>query len=75
MADGDRKADEGRVGPYAAYEGSRVWQALRKGLDDLEKNGDIRITTERKLVIGYLSKLLVKRHVAQHSKGTRKKGK
>lgn len=58
--------------PYAAYEGSEVWRALRKCLDDLEKNGDIEVKTDRRLVIGYMSKLLVKRHVAQHSKGTRK---
>ena len=66
---------EKREHPYKAYEGSNVWQAVRKAINDLEKNNDITLTTERSLVIGYISKILVKHKVARHSKGVKKQEK
>ena len=57
---------------FQPYEGSKVWKAVGKGLRDLEKDGLINMKVERRFVIGYLSKVLIKKHVAQHSKGTRK---
>jgi hypothetical protein len=44
--------------PYAKYEGSSTWRRVSKAVGDLEKNGDLEITTSRALVIGYICRRL-----------------
>lgn len=61
--------------PYKEYEGSKVWKAVAKAIRDLEGNDDLVLKELRPYVVGYICKVLVKRRVAQHSKGTRKRKK
>jgi hypothetical protein len=45
---------------YAQFAGSKLWKAIDKAIVDLEKNCDLRLTTNRELVIGYLCKEIAK---------------
>jgi hypothetical protein len=44
--------------PYSEFEDSVEWIALRRGIEALEQNGDITLTTAPTHVIGYLCKML-----------------
>ena len=44
--------------PYAAYEGRGLWKALDAELSALEANGDLKLTTARRYVIGALCRRL-----------------
>lgn len=50
--------------PYVKYENTKLWQAIDVGISDLEKNGDLKITTAREYVIGSLCKKIVTRNLA-----------
>jgi hypothetical protein len=45
--------------PYAAYEGSEIWQVLERAVDALVKNGDIKELTARRYIVGYLAHSVV----------------
>lgn len=40
--------------PYEGLEGTPLWQAIDRAVADLERNGDLRLTTARSHVIGRL---------------------
>jgi hypothetical protein len=44
--------------PYKAHEGTPQWQVLNEALDALVKNGDIKETTNRVYIVGYLCQAL-----------------
>lgn len=50
--------DPGSGFPYTAYEESMLWKVIDNQLAQLERNGDLQITTARQYVIGYLCKEL-----------------
>ena len=47
--------------PYVEFEGTMLWKAIDTGIASLEKNGDIKLTTERSYIIGSLCKRLVQK--------------
>ncbi len=48
------------VNPYQKYRETKLWRTIEKALEDLIKNQDISITTEKTYVIGYLCERLNK---------------
>lgn len=46
--------------PYMKYEGSPLWNVLDKAMDDLVENTDIKETTRREYIIGYLIECIAK---------------
>lgn len=42
--------------PYEIYRDSKIWDVVDKAVYELEKNQDIKVTTHRDLVIGFLTK-------------------
>ena len=42
--------------PYEEYVDNSLWQVVSKAIEDLVNNGDIKETTNRKYIIGYLCK-------------------
>jgi hypothetical protein len=47
--------------PYVEFENTMLWKAIDTGITDLEKNGDMKLTTERAYVVGFLCKRLVRK--------------
>ncbi|MBI1337367.1 MAG: hypothetical protein GC164_10445 [Phycisphaera sp.] len=47
--------------PYKRYEKSGIWKTLDKGIADLVNNGDVAEQTDRRYIVGYLTKLLLDR--------------
>jgi len=45
--------------PYKDLEGTELWKKVSQGIDDLVKNQDINITTQKEYVIGYLCKMII----------------
>ncbi|WP_133883975.1 hypothetical protein [Panacagrimonas perspica] len=43
---------------YSEFEGSSTWQVVSEALAALEKNKDLQLQTERRLVVGYICKQL-----------------
>lgn len=43
---------------YSQFEDTPLWRAVGAALDDLEANRDLALTTDRRLVIGFLVKSL-----------------
>ena len=54
----------GLVHPYAAFEGTPLWRAVKKALSDLEKNQDIELKEWHQYVVGYVCGSLSKAGVA-----------
>jgi hypothetical protein len=44
--------------PYEKYESSRIWKAIDDAISDLVDNGDVKETTRREYIVGYLCKKL-----------------
>ncbi len=40
--------------PYAKFEDTKLWSVLDKAIDDLVENRDIKETTNRRYIVGYL---------------------
>lgn len=47
-----------RKHPYTEYESTQLWQILDQGITDLVENNDLKETTSRVYIVGYLCKLL-----------------
>jgi hypothetical protein len=45
--------------PYEEFESSRVWKILDKAIGELVENNDIKETTRRAHIVGYLCKKLL----------------
>lgn len=45
--------------PYKDLEETEIWKKVSQGIDDLVKNQDINITTQKEYVIGYLCKMII----------------
>ncbi len=44
--------------PYEKYESSPIWKTLHSAIGDLVENGDVKETTRREYIVGYLCKQL-----------------
>jgi len=44
--------------PYSAFEKDPLWNIVKKAINDLEKNQDIKLRTPKKYVVGYLTKVV-----------------
>jgi hypothetical protein len=44
--------------PYKKYEGSLLWEQIKKSLHELEVNKDIAVKTSQYYIIGYLCQQL-----------------
>jgi hypothetical protein len=44
--------------PYKKYQSSPIWKILDHAIGDLVENGDVKETTRREYIVGYLSKKL-----------------
>jgi len=42
--------------PYTEYENTPLWITVDKSLSDLEQNQDIKLSTPKEYVIGYICK-------------------
>ena len=40
--------------PYVQFEGTKLWQDINKGLDDLIENQHLEETTPREYIVGHL---------------------
>jgi hypothetical protein len=40
--------------PYASLEGTAVWRAVERAIDDLVKNQDLTEQTPRHYIVGYI---------------------
>ena len=49
--------------PYTSYETTRAWSVVEKAIDDLIANRDIKETTNRSYIVGYLVQQLVEKRV------------
>ena len=49
--------------PYVAFEGTPVWRALKKAMEDLDENQDLELTEWHQYVVGYACKVLARRGV------------
>lgn len=46
--------------PYIKYENSLEWKVIHRGINELIKNKDLELQTEKKYIIGYLCMKLEK---------------
>jgi hypothetical protein len=60
--------------PYAKYEGSRLWKLLDRGISRLSKNGDIKESTARTHIVGYLCKAIVESGLVRSRSPKRTRG-
>jgi len=44
--------------PYDQYKDSPLWKTIEKAIDDLFENQDLKETTSRDLIVGYLVKCI-----------------
>ena len=42
--------------PYKEYEQTYLWELIDNAVNDLEKNQDIVLTTQKEYIIGYICK-------------------
>ena len=47
--------------PYSKFEDTDLWKAIDTALAELEKNGDVQLTTARRYVVGYLCQQLARK--------------
>ena len=40
--------------PYTEFEGTALWKAVDAALTELEQNRDVKLSTAREYVVGYL---------------------
>jgi len=54
--------------PYKEFEKTGLWKALNEGIRELVENQDLKETTRREYVVGYLCKVLTRRRDKLFSK-------
>jgi len=59
--------------PYEKYKGSNCWRLVEKAIGDLVKNEDIKETTARDYIVGYICKTLSKSSGRQQNKSKKAK--
>jgi hypothetical protein len=47
--------------PYVEFEKTGLWRALSNGISALVQNEDLKATTHRDYIVGYLCKVLTRR--------------
>jgi hypothetical protein len=55
-----KSASLGHRHPYTDYEADRLWPLIEKGVADLVENKDLVEKTERKYIVGYLCRVILK---------------
>lgn len=58
--------------PYKALEGSPTWERVDLAISALVKNGDLKETTRREYVVGYICKVLMADQERQPRRTVRK---
>ena len=53
--------------PYLEFENTSVWTILEKAINELEGNKDLKLTTPKEYVIGYVCKQLTEADVLNTS--------
>jgi hypothetical protein len=53
-----RTQPSNREHPYVLYEGTQHWELLSGAIEDLVKNSDLIVRTDRAYIVGYLCKIL-----------------
>ena len=54
--------------PYAEFEETGLWNALNEGIGRLVENQDLKETTPRVYIVGYLCEVLTRRRKTLFSK-------
>lgn len=47
--------------PYVEFENCEIWKVVESAIDDLVRNQDIKLTTSRDHVVGYLCRKIAAR--------------
>jgi hypothetical protein len=65
MGDNSRQMDRKTINnstegghPYRAFEGSPLWMKINRAVSALVRNGDIKETTRREYIVGYICKTI-----------------
>ena len=56
------------IHPYSKFENTKLWKTVNKAIDDLVENQDIKLTTPKEYVIGYLCKTIEMQNSAKNRK-------
>ena len=49
--------------PYQEFEGTKMWKKVNSAINALVKNGDIKETTGREYIVGYICKMIAPHRV------------
>jgi hypothetical protein len=49
--------------PYTEFEGTALWKAVDAALAELEQNQDIKLSTDRQRVVGYLCQQIARKKI------------
>ena len=55
--------------PYGEFEGTRLWATVDAAVAELAQNRDLRLTTAREYVIGYLCRALTLQELVSAAAG------
>ena len=58
--------------PYREFEGTPLWNALKKAIIDLDENQDLELTEWHQYIIGYICKKLSAANVVSDTALTKK---
>lgn len=59
--------DDTPAHPYISYEGTLLWMAVEAALAELERNGDLHLSTARPHVIGFICQHLTSKQLVTKS--------
>lgn len=62
---GDMTADESRLHPYAALEGTALWMQVDQAITELIQNRDLVEATAHPYVVGYICQKLVEADIVR----------
>jgi hypothetical protein len=49
--------------PYTEFEETNLWKFIDKAIDDLIENQDIKLTTKKEYVVGYICKTIKEKNI------------
>ena len=52
---------------YVEFENTAVWTVVKKAINELERNKDLKLTTPDEYIIGYICKQLVNNNILESS--------
>ncbi len=51
--------------PYQKFENTKLWQVIEKAISDLEENQDLKLTTLKEYVVGYICNQLTEERLVE----------